>query len=437
MSEWERVVVAPRFDGVTRAERRGGSYLRYHPDLIADRDTLALLGAETLELVADVQARLAALGQELRDRPVRLLHATLLREEGMASSWIEGIRRPPRDVVVARLGEGLADAQAERIAQNVAVMEDVMTTLRDAPWSHGTIHAIARRLEPRRAARGYRDGQVFIGGSSPLEAHYVAPPAAWVPGLMDDLLGYIRTNPDGALLKAAIVHAQFETIHPYEDGNGRTGRALVHGVLLRSGLVDSGVVPLSTALRADVRGYVSALQAYRYDAGSSPHAATDQFVRRFAGFVAAGVDIARETIEDVARIQARWQAQVAGLRKDATAHRALALLPDQPVITAGFLRQQLGVSSPTAQQVLSVLVDTGILTRAGGRYRRSALYQAPEVLALLERHAPGVQVSAPPESRDPVKRAAYRGARCGRLLPRKGTPCTLVQGHHGRCRDPR
>ncbi|GAA3809098.1 Fic family protein [Cellulomonas soli] len=429
MAHWERVSVPPDSRGVNRRERQGGSYLRYHPDLLPA--AARQMSAEVNELVVDASARVAALGQRLRDRPLRLLYATLLRSESIASSWIEGLRDTPRNVMAARVDDvDGASGTSREVVRNLDAMEQRVDALVKPAWTHQDVHAVHESLLAHRSDGRYRNRQVYIGGSSPLTAQYLAPPEDEVVGYMDDLLRFVNTAGDPPLVKAALVHAQFETIHPYEDGNGRTGRVLFHGVLARAGTVDQGVLPLSLVLRDDVEGYVRALTAFRHD-GREPEAATEAFLTFFMDAVLRAADLADETIDEVVRITEHWRPYVARLRTDSKVHDVLDLLTEQPVLTRGYISQHLGVTAQTAIKALAELEKVGIVQRAGGRYRRQQVFQAGEVLALMDRYVPGpptVHVPPPPVE-VPVRR--YGGPRCGHQLPRKGVPCTLPVGHPG------
>src|SRR5579885_2535279 len=146
MAKWERVKVPPDFQGATRAERQGGSYLRYHPDLL--RDVSNSLAPEVVEHAADVSTGLAILGGRLRASPLPVLYATTLRSESISSSWIEGIRATPRDVAVAQIGTDAASHTAAQIVRNVAAMKDAIELLGAGAWTHEHIWDIQHQLLP-------------------------------------------------------------------------------------------------------------------------------------------------------------------------------------------------------------------------------------------------------------------------------------------------
>lgn len=419
MAYWERVNVPPDFAGTTRAERQGGSYLRYHPDLLASVSNG--LRPEVVEYAADVSVALARLGGRLRANPLPILYSTTLRSESIASSWIEGIRATPRAVAIAQIGAETASQPANQIVRNVAAMRDAIDVLGAGTWSHQHVVAIHHDLLPWHPA-AYREDQVWVGGTNKLNADYAAPPATRVGVYVDDLLRYANTSGDLPVVQAALIHAQFETIHPFNDGNGRVGRALVHGVLKRAGLVEGGVIPLSTALRNDERGYVDALTSYRYD-GEDRAPALNTYVERFLAFVETATASADRFVDAATAVHGRWRSAVVGVRADSSLHRALDLVVENPVISARFLSEGLGVSAVSAHKLIKRLETAGILKPASGKYRKSALYQADDILDLLS-------FGSEAGPRTPAPRAGRGGAddpaaalihRCGQ--PTDNGPC--------------
>jgi len=387
-------------------DRRGGTYRRYFPAPLDERMS-PLVDSDAAEAIADASATVGAVAQRLRDRPVPMLYSTLLRSESISSSWIEGLRETPRNVVVAQLrgrDPGLSGYQfdhldtADAILGNLASVRAGVESLRE-PWTDRSIHAIHRTIAPATHRGGYREVDVQIGGGSKLTASYVAPPAELVPGLMANLLGYANHSPDNPLVKAAILHAQFETIHPYEDGNGRTGRVLVHGYLARAKVLDHGVLPLSIVLRRDTDEYVRRLTAFRHaEPGERPEAVS-QFVGYFADVLADACDETARVIDESEDVAADWEERTAGFRAGSAARRTLDVLSEQPVVTARFLAASLGVSPPTAHSALGHLVEVGVLEPAGGRFKRSEVFQAPSLLRMMDRLVPGIQPTALPRAR--------------------------------------
>jgi Fic family protein len=296
---------------------------------------------------------------------------------------------------------GLHGYQFERLGTATTILGNLDSVRRgvqslQATWTHESIHEIHAAIAPHIHDGTYRTVDVQIGGTSKITAAYVAPPADHVPDLMDNLLHYANHSGDYPLVKAAILHAQFETIHPYEDGNGRTGRVLVHGYLARAGLLDHGVLPLSVVLRKDTDDYVHHLTAYRHAHPTDRTPAVSGFVTWFAETLARACEEAEHVMTEAADVEADWTARTTRFRTDSRVHDALRVLAEQPVITARYLQTALAVSKPTARTVVDQLLDVGILEPSGGRFRRAEVYQASALLHLMDRLVPGVQPTALP-----------------------------------------
>jgi Uncharacterized conserved protein len=322
------------------------------------------------------------LGERLRARPLPLLYATLIRSESIASSWVEGERETPRNIMLARIDHERASSAGVRVARNIDAMRTAIERL-GAVWTHQDIQRVHHTLLPELRSTGYRDQPVFIGCNSPLTARFVPPPHEEVQAYMDDLLAYVNTGGDSPLIAALLAHAQFETVHPFPDGNGRVGRALFHGLLHRAGVVTGGVLPLSLALKDDKDTYVKALTAYRHD-DDERSTATSSYVNTMLDFVNGAVDLAGDFSRRVDAVWERWSEALSTYRRDSSVHRAIDVLIQQPVVTAAYLQDELQVTKMTANTCLKNLIDAQIVRPAGGKLKRANLFQADAVLDILE-----------------------------------------------------
>lgn len=380
---------APDLAGATPAARRGGSFRYFLPAHLAQQDVGASVDREVREAALEVSASIAATSAQIDESTRRGIYPLLLRSESIASSRIERVEATPRDLAYAQLG-----TQAAHLRNH-----DAMSIARAVEATRAGIEQLAGRFEWRvehieqihdalgvvGAARGVRGVDVWIGGRDRVRADYVAPPPGEVRPLLEDLLRYADRSGEHPLLLAAIVHAQFETIHPFEDGNGRTGRAIVHAILERGGVVRSGLLPVSTVLRSQERDYVRRLSTLRTDDADDADEALTDWVRFF-------VEVAEEASVRVGRIQgevalldATLAEKADGLRADSSARRILPVLREQPVVTAAFVAEHLGVSRVAAHRAVDTLVSRGILTPGSGKYRRSEIFQADDVLQLIDR----------------------------------------------------
>ncbi len=200
----------------------------------------------------------------------------LTRDESIRSSVIEGVASTEPGLEWARYldqaGRPVSDendALTLGATKQIAAAVDLGLKMRAGHTATTEeILDIHRRLfagtRDRDIGGSWRDQPIWVGPAGCLveDASFVPPPAEHVSGLMSDLVGYLNTSSHPPVLRAAIVHAQFETIHPFEDGNGRTGRAIIHAVLVSAGLTNAAI-PISTALSSDRSRYYGALNATR------------------------------------------------------------------------------------------------------------------------------------------------------------------------------
>ncbi len=304
----------------------------------------------------------------------------LLRSEGIASSSIEGVRAPVSDVALAEMDPTAGDSGW--IVDNLAVVESAITSAGDEltvdtlhRW-HGDL--MGHSPLPAEMIGTFRTQPSWIGGTSPLDAAYVPPPVGAIESLMDDLVACANDTALDPITQAAVVHAQFETIHPYGDGNGRLGRLLVSWIVRRRGVVSHLPPPISVLIARDAGGYLAGL--YEFREGS-----IDRWVRWFADVASAAAHQTDTMIEQVTATTDRWLESLGHLRSDATALRAVRLLPELPVLSAAKLARRLEVSERTARTVLGQLAENGIVhqidpERPPTRGRQTRWWAATELL---------------------------------------------------------
>ena len=277
------------------------------------------------------------------------------------------------------------------VVANVRATEAATAVLADPSQTISTAEIIELQhvIEPR-LPRGLREEQNWVGGPgwSPLRAEFVPPPETEVPRLVADLARFISATHGNPVVRAAIAHAQFETIHPFIDGNGRTGRALIHTVLRRADAVRNTLIPISTVFAGDTDSYIAGLSAFRADPP-----AWDEWVIGFARAVERAAGSAVNLSEEISavdqkvldRLVAHRSAQ--GLnpavpRRDAVVLRILNTLASQPVLTAESVSTNLSVSPAAAHRALTQLGEAGILSRTKGRHGRLLCWTADHHLAL-------------------------------------------------------
>jgi Fic family protein len=306
--------------------------------------------------------------------------AILLRTESVSSSQIENVTANARSIEMAVLGDD-SKRNATLVVDNVAAMNAALAAA-DALDTAAVLEmhrALMKHADPKGAGI-WRSEPVWIGrsSSSPVGADFVAPDAKRVPALMDDLMAYAGRNDVQVLSQAAIAHAQFETIHPFTDGNGRTGRALMHAMLRNKGLTRAVTVPVSAGLLNDVRGYHDALTAYREGDPGRIILLTSEATFR-------AIDNGRRLAGDITAARARWK-DVIKARKDAAAWKIADLLARQPVVNAKLLEDRLGLSGPTIWRQMQVLEEAGVV-QGFDKFKRGRHWKSDEILDALDAFA--------------------------------------------------
>ncbi|MGH3518260.1 MAG: Fic family protein [Haloechinothrix sp.] len=362
-----------------RAESHG-AYMASIPPSITDMDfdipsDVAAEAEDALVKISRFDAELsAALPHE--DGELAPLAAVLLRTESASSSQIEGVTAGATALAIATLKES-SGQNARLVAANVEAMQKAIDLADDISVdsflaAHRALmdgHAYARPGE-------FRDGQVWIGGGpTPHTASFVPARYERVPAAMDDLVAFCKRTDIPVLTQVSVAHAQFETIHPFNDGNGRAGRTLVHAMLRHSGVTRRLTVPVSAGLLTDTGAYFDALGAYR-DGDPAP------IVRQFSRAFFAAVDSGRQLVGDLTGAYAAWQKDLPS-REGSAARRILPHLLSQPAVTVKHIQQHLGVSQPAAQRAVDQLVEAGILNQVSTG-KRDRAWIARDVIGALD-----------------------------------------------------
>ncbi len=408
--------------GLSRSARRGCDYEAYLPDPLAGRKIS--LSGETAGDVADAERAVERLNRDaagLADSEA--LARLLLRAEAVASSRIEGLeigaRRLLKAQLAAALGDGSSDVTATEVLNNIEAMRWAVEPLSGAAAvTVEHLLGIHERLLAGTPLEGYagkiRDQQNWIGGSSynPCTAAFVPPPVEYVRELLEDLCRFCNSASLPAIAQAALAHAQFETIHPFIDGNGRTGRALIHVILHRRGLAPVVVPPVSLVLATWSEHYIAGLTATRY-VGQPTSAEAAEGLDSWAGLFAAAT---RRAVTDaemyeqrVAEVQDTWRQQLGRVRADSAADRLINALPGAPIITVQSAAALIGRSVQAVNQAIPRLQRAGVLkqTNLGRRNRAFEASDLIDAFTDLERRLASpegdTRVSAP------RRRVPFRG----------------------------
>lgn len=359
--------------------RARGPYSAAVPPFIGDR-ALPLLSPETTVLAEDAVTELVRFDGEYGAITAPFA-AILLRSESASSSEIEHLTAQPRNIALAELGLK-SGPNARLIVANTRAMEAAIALAADLDEKAIIAMQEALLVDSHPEYTGcWRNQQVWIGGgaaNSPHSAAFVPPHSNRVPDLMADLVAFARRADLPVMPQLAITHAQFETIHPFPDGNGRTGRALIHAMLHRLGITRHVIAPLSAGLLQDTGGYFDALTAYRE---GSP----EPIINAFSAAVSSALESSRMLVSDLEEFR-QWARVTTSARRGSAGQRTLELLLQHPVIDAKTVASLLGVTAQNAQAGLDRLVADGILVPSG-MGRRNRTFESRDVLEALEAFA--------------------------------------------------
>ena len=364
-----------------RADRLFRGYRSAIPARLADVDLR--LDAATVLAVEEAAAAIAQL-DAVATFDLTALGGALLRSESVASSKIEHLAASHRDVARVLIGAAPDRGVAGLVARNVEAMSYAVAEASRAPrLSADLLLAVHQRLlahddHDREWIGRVREHQNWIGGSddTPRGALFVPPRPELVTELLDDLVRFATRDDLPAVPLAAIAHAQFETIHPFVDGNGRTGRALIHVLLRRRSAPGAAVVPISAALLADTDGYFDGLGDFR-------EGRLDAWITRFAQATTVAADAASALADDLRHLRSEWQDEVHPRTGSAPEHLLDALI-QQPVVDIEAARSIApGTTDANLHSALRRLAEAEVLQpiTTGARNR---VWAAPAVLALLE-----------------------------------------------------
>src|ERR1039458_8179106 len=329
------VELPPSKGGEVEIRWNGRAARAWLPELLAGQQFR--VGIRAARLTERAAAAIAAGGRDLpRFAPIAML---LLRAEGVASSFIEGIQKPLIDVAAAEVGAS-EDRTALYVFDNLAAVVDALhgsghpltqDTLNS--W-HRTLMATGSQLEPSMIG-SFRVAHSWIGGSSPQDAAYVPPPPEYIAVLMKDLVAFANADDLDPITQAAVVHAQFELIHPYGDGNGRIGRVFI---------------------ARDPGGYLSGLTLFRLGQ-------LDAWVEWLAAALQHSSEAAASLEARSEELYGDWLVRLSKIREDAASRKVIELLGDYPGISSEVIAARLGISERASRSALNTLSELGILSQ--------------------------------------------------------------------------
>jgi Fic family protein len=360
------------------AQRQAGEYRAAIPAIIANLEVN--LPASVLADADEASHEVARFDAELGDE-IAPFASVLLRSESAASSNIENLTASARAIAEAESLGNSGRRNASLIVSNTEAMKAAVA-LADQIDEDAILAmhaALMRTSDPDMAGR-WRSEQVWIGGGAfgPRGADFIAPHHERVRPAIEDLLAFARRGDIPTLPQIAIAHAQFETIHPFTDGNGRTGRALVQAMLRNKRLTRQITVPVSAGLLTNTDAYFEALGSYR-EGDPAP------IVEQLSSASVLAVVNGRHLVGDLRSIRERWNSQIKA-RRDSAVHRVADLMIRQPVFNALTLQRELGITTGNARRYVDPLVNAGVIVEFTDRTRNRA-WRAPDVLGALDAFA--------------------------------------------------
>ena len=311
---------------------------------------------------------------------------TYVRKEAVLSSQIEGTQSSISDLLLFELNEapGVPLNDVVEVSNYVAALEHGLARLRDGfPLSNRLIREIHEVLLSRGRGSGkdpgeFRRSQNWIGGTRPGNAAFVPPPHTKVPECMADLERYLHSENEGpALVRAALAHVQFETIHPFLDGNGRVGRLLVTLLLCHAGVLRDPLLYLSLYLKQNRATYYELLDRVRRDGDWEA----------WLAFFLEGVKVTSEgavsTAERLSKMFAKDRGRIEGSGRRATsALKIHDALKARPILSMSEARKRTGLSFPAVSSAMELLVELGVARETTGK-RRGRIFVYHRYLTIL------------------------------------------------------
>ena len=364
----------------SKADRMVRSIRVCNPPEIANQ-TLSL----DSELASRSEAAISAISSldNLHGKTLKSLDRLLIRAESISSSKIENLHATSEEYARALYGNKSNSSAVAMVAGTNALTALVASVSAGKPITESAVKKahctlmkdLAREVD---SAGKYRLVQNWIDGSdhSPIGAIFMPPPPENVGALMQDLLTFANRNDVTVLVQAAVTHAQFETIHPFTDGNGRIGRALVNAILRRRGLTTRVVVPIASFLVANRTAYFNDLNKYR-------EGHLQSLLSRFISAANISSVDADNTGATLAELSAIWRKRIGTIRTGSSTSQLLDRLISIPVFSAEELIGVIGKNPSSIYNAITKLISAGILEPLSDQ-RRNQIWAPVDVLQELE-----------------------------------------------------
>jgi Fic family protein len=374
--------VAPEIGRPVRVGQGDAAYWAFAPRPIARDVQLSQATVFDLSEADRAVGALAGLGARLPNP--HLLIRPYLRREAVASTRIEGTQSSLSDVLSAEAQLRVETEDQREVLNYVRALEHGLRRLPTLPLSKRLIREMHAELlagvrGEKRTPGEFRRSQNWIGGTNPSNALFVPPPVDLLEDALDDFEAFLHQDLRIPLLiRCALVHFQFETIHPFLDGNGRLGRLLIVFYLIERGVISQPLLYLSAYFERNRDEYVGALQGVR-ERGDM-----DAWISFFLRGVTVQANSAIDAADSLLRLREDFRGRLRQARARGQAVDAADALIGNPFVSVPQLAQLLGLTRQGAQYVISSLERAGIVESVPGD-TRPALHVAREVLDVLQR----------------------------------------------------
>lgn len=351
----------------------------------------------TLSRLGSADAHLRALQQDVRQSPA--LSWCLNRTEAIASSSVEGIRTTLRSLSLLESmrahrspsraeadRQALGNARLNAFAMDLGQRRPAAVTVADVEEMHRRLFAATAQQSTSGWLRSEQNWIGRRGARTPARAHFVPPPPELTEPLLSDAMEYVSDPPWlPVLAKAAIAHLQFETIHPFDDGNGRVGRALMHCVLHRD-LALPIPLPLSAAIDARREEYYAALRPYQTYIGDASTEERSQAACETIRYIADAATVACHYVQVAAQVVAGTERSWAdlGLRSDSAAVAILKHMSTMPAAGVGYLHEATGRSPRAVRRALATLCARGALSETVDDTTGRRVFELPQMLQIVD-----------------------------------------------------
>ena len=426
----------------SRRHSIGGVYHPYIPDKLSELtftpdESTAVALADATEVVSRVDEYIKA------NRTTGVL-SILSKSESIASSLMEDIGSSTHNIIFALDVDDIRNDTIRSIIKNINLTDETIGRFGDTAQpitvsdiielQAGLVQYTSQGTIRGTEFAGIKTAQNRIGGNNLFDATFIPTPPQYMDEYLNDLVTYINhhghTNP---IVAAAFVHAQFETLHPFPDGNGRTGRAIIQGMLRRDGVVRYSVFPISTVLKERADDYIGGLNSFRYDGLPQPNL-INNWIKTFSYALADAAELAKVATDQIIELRADWRTRLSDVRSDAVDHQVVDYVLENLSAHSGSLAKRFGVSQETARNSLKRLEELGIL-ESRNRERRRVFY-APAAIDIIDsvevKFRPATTQSKFVPSIDvKTTQKAPRLLRCGCDMPNSRVRCNLRLGHPG------